>query len=654
MAIMNANVLRVPATGSHGGWRIGTDVHTLGEVCIPPEAQQTHVVGVSGSGKTTALLNLMLQDLRAGRSFALVEPHGDLTRAVIASMPENTVPGVVLLNLMECGEYPFSLNIFQCPEPRTIMEVAKTASQVFHIFAKAWGIGPQTPALGMVLRHVTRTLISARATFAEIPLLLQDEAVRAAMVKHVTNPHTRAFWEAYNRKSSREKSEFTASTLNKVDAYLQEGIGNILSQERSSIDFRRIMDQGKILLVLLSPQLEEMSRLIGSMVIAGILRAAFSREDTPEDQRKQFSLYIDEFQSFLTEDTAVLIHEARKWRLSPVVLSHQALGQLDEANRAAVAGASTRIVFRVSPEDAKELAGAFDTTPTREIVGEEPVRAPTSDVIGHLIRGGHNNPLVAKFIDYLSCLESLVKHVAFSHNIEFGCCLLADGGFVEHGKRQLNNTLYQCMLTGRSDLVIPPLALFILGGAADDGITEVFRQYMLYSQQCFNGFTPDANYLGHPSFLSNEPVLKGFLKHYARRRFWDSVLSYRIVTPGPSFVRMLTTLRQTMAILALPHEQILVATGQYQPKYQQRTYADMLGQIANELSQLPNYHAKVKLLAGEHTIKTFPPPKGIPERQIQKRIARIKHQNRFLGITRPAAEIAEEVRKRHERLQGNG
>lgn len=637
------------------GTIIGTDMKGR-EVAISRKARRQgliHLSGVSGSGKTTFLHRLINEDLRANRGLALVEPAGDLTRAVIATMPENRLQGVVLLNLMDCGEAPFSLNIFQCPEPRTVMEVAKTASQVFHIFAKAWGIGPQTPQLAMVLRHVTRTLIDCRATFAEIPLLLQEEEVRERMVKWVQSPHTKAFWAAYERKSSRDKAEFVASFLNKVDAYLQEGIGNILSQERSTIDFRKIMDSGKVLLVLLSPQLEEMSRLIGSMVIAGILRAAFSREDTPEEQRKQFSLYIDEFQSFLTEDTAVMIHEARKWRLSPVVLSHQALGQLDSANRAAVAGASTRMVFRVSPEDAKELAAAFDTTPTREIVGEEPVRAPTPEVIGHLVRNGHNkNPVVAQFItDYASPLESLVKNVSFSHNIEFGCCLLADGGFVEHGKRLLNNTLYQCMLTGRSNMVIPPMALFILGGAADDGITEVFRQYMRYSQQYFNGFTPEANCLGHPSFLSNEPALKGFLKHYARRRFWDSVLSYRIVTPGPSFVRMLTALRQTISILS--REPIMVSTGQFQPKYQQRTYADMLGQIANELSQLPNYHAKVKLLAGEHVIKTFPPPKGIPERQIQERIARIKGQNRFLGITRPAAEIADEVRKRHDRLRGD-
>jgi hypothetical protein len=411
------------------------------------------------------------------------------------------------------------------------------------------------------------------------------------------------------------------------------------------------MDEGKILLVNLSPQLEEMSRLVGSMLIGKLLMASFSRVDVPEAQRRQFNIYVDEFQRFATSEFRTFIEEARKFRVS-VTIAHQSLSQIiEEANRTAATGAGTMVVCRVSGEDSKVLAKSYNATPTREIVGEEPVRAPTSDVIGHLLSRGHNNPLVAKFItDYLSRLESLVKHVAFSHNLEFGCCLLADGGFVEHGKRLLNNTLYQCMLTGRSNMVIPPMALFILGGAADDGITEVFRQYMRYSQQYFNGFTPDANCLGHPSFLTNEPALKGFLKHYARRRFWDSVLSYRIVTPGPSCVRMLTTLRQTMAILA--QEPILVDTGQYQPKYQQRTYADMENQIANDLSQLQNFTARVKLVTGEeHVIRTHPAPQGLSVQALAGRISAIKDRMNALGYTRYAPEVEKDVRDRHERLR---
>jgi hypothetical protein len=116
---------------------------------------------------------------------------------------------------------------------------------------------------------------------------------------------------------------------------------------------------------------------------------------------------------------------------------------------------------------------------------------------------------------------------------------------------------------------------------------------------------------------------------------------------------MLRLLRQTMEILA--KEPILVETGQYQPKYQQRTYADMVGERANELSaKLPNYHARVRLPAGEeHVVKTHPAPQGLTGEQLTARITRIQRQMRFLGMTKPAAEIDEEIRKRHERLRGN-
>jgi hypothetical protein len=660
MTTTTAKVLRMPESVSAGASIIGTDVTTGQEVCISQQAQQQgliHLVGVSGSGKTTALHNLIHQALLAGRGLALVEPHGDLTKAVLATMPEKRVADVVVLNLMDCGEEPSGLNIFARPTPYTVTEVAKTASQVFHIFAKAWGIGPQTPQLAMVLRHVTRTLIDCRATFSEIPLLLQDEAVREAMVKRVTNPHTRLFWEAYERKSARDKAEFTASTLNKVDAYLQEGIANILSQERSTIDFRRIMDEGKVLLVLLSPQLEEMSRLIGSMVVAGLLRAAFSRADTPEDHRRPFSLYIDEFQTFLTEDTAVLIHESRKWHLSPVVLSNQSLAQLDEANRAAVAGASTRIVFRVSAEDAKALAPGFDTTPTREIVGEEPVRAPVSDVVGHLVRRGHtNSSVVGPFVtDYLMSLEVLLKKVGvYQHEFAFGCTIIRAAHLIE-GQRLVNDCLAACMRTGRSDGFIPPLALLTLGGSADERSTYVLYKHVrssVFEGYVVEGFYQSANRFGRAGFLADEQKALEILKQEAKTSVWDRLTPSTIVERASAFLRMLRSLRTVMDILA--KEPILVDTGQYQPKYQTRTYADMVGQIVNELSsKLPNFHAKVKLLSGEHVIRTNPAPKGLSGDLFAARLARIKRQMRLLGYVRDVRDVEEEVRKRHEKLRGS-
>ena len=167
------------------------------------------------------------------------------------------------------------------------------------------------------------------------------------------------------------------------------------------------MDEGKILLVNLSPQLEEASRLIGAIVIGRLLMAAFSRSDTPEQRRRPFMLYCDEFQRFATADFATLLAEARKFKLGSTI-SNQVLEQLDDINRATALQAGTLAAFRVSGDDSKVLARSYDCTPPSpgEIVGQEPLRAPVADVIFHLVRRGHNDPRVAKFaMNYLHTLE---------------------------------------------------------------------------------------------------------------------------------------------------------------------------------------------------------------------------------------------------------
>jgi hypothetical protein len=410
-----------------------------------------------------------------------------------------------------------------------------------------------------------------------------------------------------------------------------------------------------VLLVLLSPQLTEMSRLIGSMVVAGILRAAFSRADTPEEQRRPFGLYVDEFQNFATEDFATLIHESRKWRLSPIVLANQDLLQLNEANRAAVSGASTRITFRVSPESAREQAAAYDTTPTpgKEVIGYDPIRSPTLDPLGFLTRHSHPRTDVARFVsEFLRPLDTLrEKLIGYQHPFPFGCVELYPARVVD-GQQILNRALAEAMQTGRADGFIWPLGLFVLGGSADPGMTEIWWSHLKKSFLTpgeFIGFRESANYMGRGDFLANRKAVSQLLWEHDRRRY------RKMGRPSPAerFLRMLRLLRQTMEILA--KEPILVETGQYQPKYQQRTYADMVGERANELSsKLPNYHARVRLPSGEeHVVKTHPAPQGLTGERLAARITRIKRQNRFLGITRPTAEINEDTRKRHERLRGD-
>ena len=320
--------------------------------------------------------------------------YGDLTHAVLSGIPRHRLNDTLYLDV-EDFEFPFGLNLFEVPEPRTIRTQAAVASFVSHTFETLWqNSGFDTPRLMQNLRAVTRTLTAnPGSTFAEIPLLYASADVRARMLSQVTNAPILQFWEEYAHMNFRDRRLFTESTLNRVTAFLDEPmIQHILAQSRTTIDFRYLMDHSKILLIKLSPQFEEASRLIGTIIVGKLLMTAFSRADTPEERRRPFNLYVDEVQRFQSSDFATFISEARKWNISTHI-SHQVLTQLLEQNRASALASGTIMCFRVSGQDAPMLARSYDTTPTQpHIVGEEPIRAPVTDPAGHLLRRGASQP----------------------------------------------------------------------------------------------------------------------------------------------------------------------------------------------------------------------------------------------------------------------
>ena len=393
---------------------IGMDRKTGRPVSISQKARQQglYIIGATGTDKTTLLANLILSDVRQGLGVMLVEPHGDLTRAVIAGIPQERLNDVIYLDMTD-ALHPFSISLFECADTTNLSEVAKVASFVMHLFERVWDLGTHTPLLAQVLRNVTRTCIEAGLTFGDIPLLW-DDTLREKIVKQVKNPQTQLFWQQYSTKSPRDRMEFISSTTNKIDAYLNEPmIAHIVSQPHSTISMRRCMDEGKIVLVNMSPQLLEMSRLIGALLIGKLLMAAYSRVDIKQEgQRRQFNLYVDEFEKFCTDDFSVLIAEARKFRVSIGALANQTLEELNDANRAAVLQSGSLICFRVSGEDARVLSKSFNTTPTSPyVIGEEAIRSPTNDTINFLLRKAHTNPAAMACNRYLEYL----LHVADFH-----------------------------------------------------------------------------------------------------------------------------------------------------------------------------------------------------------------------------------------------
>jgi hypothetical protein len=325
---------------------------------------------------------------------------------------------------------------------------------------------------------------------------------------------------------------------------------------------------------------------------------------------------------------------------------------LDDSNRATALQAGTLVCFRVSGEDSKALAPSFDATPTPELVGEEPIRAPVADPLSYLVRHGHPHITVAKFVsDYLMALESLLKKTASTpHSFGFGCAIIHPDYVVE-ARRQLNARFARCMREGTPDVVLPSMALFILAGAADPESTYLFFKDLRYSLGIvyFQDFYGTSTSFGKPDFLSktHEQEDMQFLRRMAKTSIFDSRASvdYRIA----AFTHMLQSLRATLAILA--KEPLMTDTGLYQPKYQLRTYQDQENLVANELSQLGNYTAKVRLLSGEHTIKTRPAPALVSEPEVEARIRAIKERMLRQGYTTPARAVEEEVHKRHEALR---
>ena len=330
------------------------------------------------------------------------------------------------------------------------------------------------------------------------------------------------------------------------------------------------------------------------------------------------------------------------------------LETLDDANRATALQAGTLVVFRVSGDDAKIYARSFDSSPpTLEQSGWEPVRAVPTDCTSHLLRRSHANSIVTKFVtEYLMPLDTLLKSHPSNQAFGFGVSLFSSPYAIQ-GQQLLNECLFECMQSGRADGFIPPLALFTLGGAVEPGITDVFyddiKRDPFFSGPLFLGLNERANRFGRASFLNDTEAVAKLLKKHATRRLASSVFITRVTTPGPSFIAMLKSLRQTMELLA--KEPILVDTGQYRPVFRQRSYADMTGEIANSLSQQDNYVARVKTLTGEHTIRTNPLPPLMTEAQLAERIGDIKRRMREQGLCRPAHEVEEEVRLRHERLR---
>jgi len=318
-----------------------------------------YVVGKTGTGKSTLLENLILQDARRGQGLALLDPHGDLSEKIIKSMSEEQRAMTIYINASDPSQ-PFAFNPLERVSPDKFSLAASGLLGAFKsIWLDSWG-----PRLEHILRHAIMALLETHgSTLADIARLLADKAFRRVVATALKNTQIRNFWLGeYEHYTERLRAEAIAPLQNKVGAFLADpNLNRILTQPQSSIHLRTAMDQGNILIVNLAKGKmgQDASRLLGALLLSRLCLAAMSRADQPENERRDFIVYLDEFQNYATPELAVMLSELRKYRLS-LVLAHQYLSQLGPELRDAVLGnVGTIIAFRMGIMDADLIAKEF-------------------------------------------------------------------------------------------------------------------------------------------------------------------------------------------------------------------------------------------------------------------------------------------------------
>lgn len=331
--------------------------------------RHTYIIGQTGTGKTTMLENLLVQDMLAGNGFAFIDPHGDGAEKILGLVPKSRAEDVIYFDPSNT-DYPMGLNLFEFKEPREKdFLIQETLNMLYKLYDPN-GNGTIGPRFEQWFRNAALTLMSDPngATFIEIPKVFTDTDYLKDKFKYLTDPTVIEFWtKEMGQTSDYHKSEMLGYFVSKFGAFQQnEMMRNIIGQTKSSFNLRDIMDNKKILLVNLSKgRLGEMNaKLLGMMFVIKFQAAAMSRADMPEDKREDFSLYVDEFQNFSTDSFASILSEARKYRLN-LIVANQFIGQLTNEIRDAVFGnVGTIISHRVGPEDAefmtKQFAPAFD------------------------------------------------------------------------------------------------------------------------------------------------------------------------------------------------------------------------------------------------------------------------------------------------------
>lgn len=361
--------------------------------------QHMYVIGKTGVGKTGFLKNMALQDIENGQGLAIIDPHGEFVEEILESIPPHRINDVVYFNPADM-EHPVSFNIMETNDPRYKHLIA---SGLIGIFTKIWANVWSARMEYILANCILALLDTPGTTLLGIPRMLVDRDYRQKIINNLKDPVVKSFWvNEYEEWESRYRNEAIAPVQNKVGQFLNVSfVRNIVGQAKNTIDIEDIMNSGKILLVNVSKGRigEDNAAILGAMIITKIQLSAMERVRIPEDERKDFYMYVDEFQNFATDSFVNILSEARKYRLD-LIIAHQYIGQLvtdtSTAVRDAVFGnVGSIICFRVGAADAEFLEQEF----TPEFEQNDLIRLPNRNIyIKLMIDGITSRPFSAKTI----------------------------------------------------------------------------------------------------------------------------------------------------------------------------------------------------------------------------------------------------------------
>lgn len=324
-----------------------------------------YILGQTGTGKSTSMINMIINDIRAGKGVCYIDPHGqDLVEHVLPYIPKERAEDVIIFDASDT-ERPIGLNLFDAHTPEEKDFVIQEAIAMLYRLYDPGHTGIMGPRFEHWFRNAALALMADPngGTFIDVPKIFTDDAFLAKKLQYVTDPVVRNFWiNEMGQTSDFHKSEMLGWFVGKFGAFMTNNtMRNIMGQTQSVLNFRQIMDEKKILLVNLSKgQVGEINiQLLGMILVAKIQMAAMSRVDIPESQRQDFYLYVDEFQNFATDSFASILSEARKFRLN-LIVANQFIGQLKEDIRDAVFGnVGSLMCFRVGNDDAEYMSKQF-------------------------------------------------------------------------------------------------------------------------------------------------------------------------------------------------------------------------------------------------------------------------------------------------------